>query len=834
MRTLSFVIAVTALLMMAGCGSCTARNTNLPPVIGSFTAVPLKGYAPLDVAFLVGASDPDGDALRYRWSFEGNGGTEDFTLTTTVPSAGYTYTAAGSFVATVRVEDGRGGAAEKSLLVQVSQYTLPKIALEAWPTSGTKPLTVQFAVVPLAVNRGSWLESYRWDLDGDGMFEAVTYSPTSTRFTTYTTVGRFTATVIAVDSEGFTAPASTNVFSMLSVAPLFTYTTVGTASGLAVMGSTLYLADGAAGLKVFDITNSMAPRMKGRYDDPWSQWNLRLFGTPEDYRNVTILGTYALLADGIFGFSLLDLTAPYTPSFLTGMFLTGANVVDAAALDAGSKIYAYLADILGYNLRVVEIDKTTHSATMVSGTTLYGPPQGLYLSPPVLYVAEGIGGLYLYDVGVPQRPSILGSILTTDARGVWAQGTYAYVADGAGGLKVIDVSFFTTPTVVGFTTTTYAQGLFVSGSTAYVADGPGGLAIIDVSTPSAPMAVGVTTTTNALRVVGSSTFAFVADDIDLTTADVSVPSTPQVADVYRTTGIQHEADLTGTWPTGPVIAYLAVGKAGMDVLDITNPSAPVFLGASPITGDTRGVSAEGGLAAAAAITSVSILDVSQPMTPTVLGHWEDQSVLQNLRGYKGIALSAGRAYVCDSYGGGLYILDAGSNPTSPVLLGRYSPFLAQDVFVDGNTAYLFGVPVTPPARLDILDVSLPSTPVLLGAFTEPSNVWVPRGVTVAVNPMDGRRYAYLADYELKIVDVQDLSLPVWVGTFTSTSSLMGVSVSGRYAFAVSNTGDLYVVDISNPALPSLAGEANGLGPLGSVKALGSLFVAPPVMGIIGN
>lgn len=56
-----------------------------------------------DVLFTVTASDPDGDSLNYVYNF-GDGNTRTLTSSTT----SYRYTAAGSFIATVSVNDGRG------------------------------------------------------------------------------------------------------------------------------------------------------------------------------------------------------------------------------------------------------------------------------------------------------------------------------------------------------------------------------------------------------------------------------------------------------------------------------------------------------------------------------------------------------------------------------------------------------------------------------------------------------------------------------------------------------------------------------------------------------
>ncbi|MDG4773054.1 ThuA domain-containing protein [Solwaraspora sp. WMMD792] len=85
---------------------------NAPPQV-SVTATPTSGTAPLTVAFDGTATDAEGDTpLTYAWDF-GDGGTAD-TL-----DASHTYTAPGTFVATLVVTDARGATASAYASVRV-------------------------------------------------------------------------------------------------------------------------------------------------------------------------------------------------------------------------------------------------------------------------------------------------------------------------------------------------------------------------------------------------------------------------------------------------------------------------------------------------------------------------------------------------------------------------------------------------------------------------------------------------------------------------------------------------------------------------------------------
>ncbi|MFR9722361.1 ThuA domain-containing protein [Streptomyces sp. MS19] len=84
---------------------------NQRPVV-TVTADPTSGTAPLDVDFTAEATDPEGDALEYAWTF-GDGGTA------TGATAEHTYTTPGEHRAQVTVTDERGARSSESVAIQV-------------------------------------------------------------------------------------------------------------------------------------------------------------------------------------------------------------------------------------------------------------------------------------------------------------------------------------------------------------------------------------------------------------------------------------------------------------------------------------------------------------------------------------------------------------------------------------------------------------------------------------------------------------------------------------------------------------------------------------------
>ncbi|GIW47411.1 MAG: hypothetical protein KatS3mg078_1288 [Deltaproteobacteria bacterium] len=87
---------------------------------------------------------------------------------------------------------------EYTLPNAVSQNQPPSLALQATPSSGSSPLTVTFE--SNAYDPDGEITEYRWDFNGDGIIDEITYSnPVSY---TYTEPGTYQATVVVVDNAG--------------------------------------------------------------------------------------------------------------------------------------------------------------------------------------------------------------------------------------------------------------------------------------------------------------------------------------------------------------------------------------------------------------------------------------------------------------------------------------------------------------------------------------------------------------------------------------------------------------------------------------------------------
>jgi len=161
------------------------------------------------------------------------------------------------------------------------------------------------------------------------------------------------------------------------------------------------------------------------------------------------------------------------------------------------------------------------------------------------------GNVWIVDVSDPADPEIAGEYEAGDAQRVHVREGMMFVAAGMEGLHLVDIEDPRRPRRVARVATTEARAVFVDGIHAYVADGPGGLRIVDVSIPEKPAVAGVVDLNGP------------KDTRSLSANDVLVhftPARPDVANRRRTKSAN--------------LAYVADGRSGLYVVDVSRPQSP--------------------------------------------------------------------------------------------------------------------------------------------------------------------------------------------------------------------------------------------------------------------
>lgn len=165
-----------------------------------------SGVAPLTVQFDAGGSaDPDpGDGIVcYRWDFEGDG---SYGETSFVPQVTHTYASAGTYAASVAVEDHDGDRASASLEVDVAAANeAPTARLEILPAE-VAPSAPFLLDASLSSDPEGAIAKYEFDLDGDGSFESD-MGTTSSLSWVFTSGGVYELGLRVTDGAGATATA---------------------------------------------------------------------------------------------------------------------------------------------------------------------------------------------------------------------------------------------------------------------------------------------------------------------------------------------------------------------------------------------------------------------------------------------------------------------------------------------------------------------------------------------------------------------------------------------------------------------------------------------------
>jgi len=223
----------------------------------------------------------------------------------------------------------------------------------------------------------------------------------------------------------------------------------------------------------------------------------------------------------------------------------------------------------------------------------------------------------------------------------------------------------------------------------------------------------------------------------------------------------------------------------MEVVDFSNPEAPVRIGKIVTPSIIQGIYVSGNMAYLANWEAgLRIVDVSVPVNPVEVGFFDTGSCAD------GIFVSDNYAYVTDWYDG-LRIIDV-STPTSPSEVGFYlTDDIAFDVHVSGNYAYL----AANEGGLRIIDISVPANPVEVGFINtlgEAGDVYI------------YENYAFIADWDngTRIIDITDPMIPFEVGSIGTGTVAAGVCVSAGHAYIAEYSYGMSIYDISDPSNPS--------------------------------
>ena len=333
----------------------------------------------------------------------------------------------------------------------------------------------------------------------------------------------------------------------------------------------IQVANGAAGVSVFEITNAASPRLLGSFD------------TVGDAIGVAATPTYSYVADGTAGLQVWQVTDPASPERMgqlnTMRRTTGVKVTGTVAVVANED----------YGITTMSVDNPK-TPREIGNTGAMDPVHGVGLQGGLALAASGDFGIQTVSLTNLDMPHRLGTATASGyALDAVAFEDYALVASEIGGLLSFSITNPAAPALVGsYDTFGWANRVRPVGNVAYVADSFSGLVVLSMTNPAAPALLGQYDAAAVFDVSIRSNLAYtVNSSIGFTVLDISNPANIVEIGHLGNLGFAQSLALADHY------AYVGVQNDGVKVVDISHPESPVLVGAYDTPGRVVDLVADG-------------------------------------------------------------------------------------------------------------------------------------------------------------------------------------------------------------------------------------------------
>jgi hypothetical protein len=443
-------------------------------------------------------------------------------------------------------------------------------------------------------------------------------------------------------------------------------------------------------------------------------------------------------------------------------------------------------------LRIVDIsDPDTPSLVSTFST----PERAASLAKSGQYVYLGysndydISVLLVIDVINPASPVQVGSkSLSTSPKSIKISGDYAFIAAGSVGMRVLNISDPTTPTnVITKPVGGDAYYIQVSGNYAYIGrvDVSQSLVIMDISNPAIPITkYSGWSQVSAIAVQGN--FAYIATDMNgLDIVDVSNPSSPNYVGICKPPKDPKDIVIGGN------LAFVVGFDSGLCIIDVSAPENPYIYSSCDIPGRINDMSfADDNLVYLTDWKGMRVIDFSNPGEPQEIGSVD---LLGKTPYYIGLNNNYAFVYCYNWYPSEnlLCAIDI-SDPQSPVWLGTtYLPNQVYDFAIRDNFLYMLDYD-----GMKVYGIVNPTTPSLV--FTYFNNYL--DHIKLVEN-----RALLSKDSDVFIFDISDPLIPLQLVSYVSENYIEAIDADENYAYLAYDEG-MEIVDISEPTNPVKIGQ----------------------------
>ena len=466
----------------------------------------------------------------------------------------------------------------------------------------------------------------------------------------------------------------------------------------------------------------------------------------------------------------------------------------------------------------------------IAGRLGAGPAMDVAVEGARAYVI-GRGTLYVSDISDPGAPRIVGRLAGLgNTRQIVVRRGVAYITSREDGLFIVDVARPEQPRLLcHYDTIELATGVALSGNVLFVACRTYGVEIVDATDPQRPAHLSTVRTGEAQSVTARDGFLYagVWGTSELVIVDVRNPRRPAIVARAPLDGFGDGVDVRGKFcyvATGHhsrAMPRKAPGDAGygrghgLEIFDISNPAAPVFLSRVKMPSfyslgmDMWSVTVSGRYAFVAdTFNGVFVVDVSNSKKPSFVAHKKLDRVEGRGEDFVG-GLAVGRdcIYAAGGYSD-LHVLEARDLAAPPELATDKAPVIPPfepktdprfDVYRPDGQVYAVAV---------VDDTALVAAGgsglhiVQLGPELKKLGEYATKGFAMDVKVLDDRVYVAEGTGGLSIWRREGQSQLVEIGRYRAegaTIKQVVVPPPGKYALLGVGANILQVVDVSAPS-----------------------------------
>ncbi|MEO0089496.1 MAG: T9SS type A sorting domain-containing protein [candidate division WOR-3 bacterium] len=437
---------------------------------------------------------------------------------------------------------------------------------------------------------------------------------------------------------------------------------------------------------------------------------------------------------------------------------------------------------------------------------------GEVISESITYVGSG-SGFYIFDISNPRSIQKIGEFQTL---GICLNSFSVYetllcIPENRWGIGLYNISNLRNPIFISRYTNYRllgrAHSVRFNGRYAYVAC-ERGLVIIDFSDIHNPREIGHYYTPDdvAHSLFVSGNYAYLANGWGgLRIINIENPSQPYEVGRYILPTTCEDVYVRDTLAFTSFQEVLAGG--GFLVLNISNPSNPTLVSRIDVGSNALTMAVNNNYAYLLTVypTAVNIIDISRPESLKLLGRYLPPSQIDPA--FWGIGAKGNLCFTCmiHDFGSKFIILDV-SNPSTPVVLDSFGdfPLSTWEISGCGNFIYTSHLPAD---GISIFDISEPSQIRLTGTWQEDTVHYLQFKVDGNFLYTAGRSYTNKKRI-FQIFDITDPENPRLIGYFETTGMGKGVDKKGNYVYFVYSNYmrrkyNLWVFDISEPSRPRI-------------------------------